>query len=83
MHGCAPGSGGPPGERNGMYRHGKFTIKTKELSKLVRELARAGETLLVKTLNSHGLRRKIPARLRRRTHVRKALTKAKGEGTVK
>jgi hypothetical protein len=25
MHGGAKGSGAPPGERNGAYRHGRFT----------------------------------------------------------
>jgi hypothetical protein len=24
-HGCVPGSGGPPGKRNGNYRHGHYT----------------------------------------------------------
>jgi hypothetical protein len=27
MHGGAPGSGAPRGERNGNYRHGRFTYE--------------------------------------------------------
>ncbi len=27
MHGGAPGSGAPKGERNGSYRHGRFTAE--------------------------------------------------------
>jgi hypothetical protein len=77
MHGGR--SGGPTGLRNGAYRHGKFTKQTKELSKVMRELARAGEMLLAKTLDANGLGRKLPARLRRRTHVRKARAEAKAK----
>jgi len=29
MHGGAKGSGGPPGKRNGNFRHGLFTRKAK------------------------------------------------------
>jgi hypothetical protein len=77
MHGGAPGSGGPRGEKNGMYRHGRHTHAAKELSKFFREMARDGEALLAKTLNAHGLGRKLPARLRRRAHIKRALAKAK------
>jgi hypothetical protein len=77
MHGGAPGSGGPRDEGNGNFKHGKYTHRAKELSKVFRELAHTGEMLVAKTLDSHGLRRKIPAKLRRRRHVKRALAKAK------
>jgi hypothetical protein len=62
-----------------MFKTGRYTREAKELGAMFRELARTGEALVAKTLDAHGLRRKIPARIRRRTHVRKALAKAKGE----
>jgi hypothetical protein len=83
MHGGSRGTGAPPGEKNGNFRHGKYTRRAKELGKLVRDLAHAGETMLATTLNAHGLRRKIPSRLRRRSHVRKALAKAKEGDTTR
>jgi hypothetical protein len=76
MHGCAPGSGGPLGDRNGNFKHGRFTREAKEVSKWARGMARDGETLLVTTLNAYGL--KPPKRIRRRVHVKRALAKAKG-----
>jgi hypothetical protein len=42
MHGGATGSGGPLGERNGNYRHGRYTkdneMRTRSVRKLVREV---------------------------------------------
>ena len=52
-----------------------YTRKTKELSRFLRKMARDGEMLLVTTLHAHGL--KPPVVLRRRTHVKRALAKAK------
>ena len=40
MHGGAHGSGAPPGERNGAYRHGMRTHEMIELRREVRELTR-------------------------------------------
>jgi hypothetical protein len=47
MHGGADGSGAPTGERNGNYKHGKYTKKVaatrhwlREMTKLVRDLNR-------------------------------------------
>jgi hypothetical protein len=45
MHGGAHGSGAPTGERNGNYKHGRYTQKVaatrqwlREMTKLVRDL---------------------------------------------
>jgi hypothetical protein len=45
MHGGADGSGAPKGERNGNYKHGRYTQKVaatrqwlREMTKLVRDL---------------------------------------------
>jgi len=43
MHGGARGTGAPPGEKNGNYKTGRHTAKAKELSKLVRQVARDAE----------------------------------------
>jgi hypothetical protein len=46
MHGCAPGAGGPEGERNGNYRHGLYTKESgpgfglRNLTREVRDLTR-------------------------------------------
>jgi glucans biosynthesis protein len=49
MHGCAPGAGGPEGERNGNYRHGRHTkeslAKKQEFRNLVREVRNLTRTL--------------------------------------
>ena len=66
-----------------MYRTGKFTREAKEVSAMFRELARTGEALLARTLDTHGLGRKLPARLRRRVHVKKARAAAKAKGQQK
>jgi hypothetical protein len=82
MHGCAPGSGGPPGERNGMYRTGRFTREAKALSRVVRDLAKAADEFGARVMHAHGLK---PHRaVRRKRHVQRALraakeAKAKGE----
>ncbi len=41
MHGGAHGIGAPRGERNGQYRHGRFTHEAIEERRLVRTLIRA------------------------------------------
>jgi hypothetical protein len=38
MHGGAPGSGGPQGKRNGMWKHGKYSQEMVELRRNVRRL---------------------------------------------
>ncbi|MFO1097822.1 MAG: HGGxSTG domain-containing protein [Xanthobacteraceae bacterium] len=40
MHGCAPGAGGPEGERNGNYRHGLCTNETRARLRAMRDLTR-------------------------------------------
>ncbi len=62
-----------------MFKTGKYSQAGKEVRKTLREMRRTGEALVAVTLRRHGLGRKIPERIRRRTHVKKALAKAKGE----
>jgi hypothetical protein len=84
LHGCARGSGGQLGQRNGAYRHGRATKQAKEVIAMFRELAKGGEVLLATTLDRVGLGRKIPPTLRRRSHIRRARAAAKAkakEGT--
>jgi hypothetical protein len=38
LHGGAPGSGAPPGERNGSYKHGQFTCEAVEERRRTRAL---------------------------------------------
>src|SRR5262245_56662856 len=77
MHGCAPGSGGPPGEQNGMFKHGRYSRRTKELGALMRKMAKDGEALVARTMVDAGLR---PLKaIRRKAHVRKALAAAKAK----
>jgi hypothetical protein len=40
MHGCAPGAGGPEGERNGNYRHGLYTKEMQTRLRAMRDLTR-------------------------------------------
>jgi hypothetical protein len=40
MHGCAPGAGGPEGERNGNYRHGLYTKETRNRLRAMRDLTK-------------------------------------------
>ncbi len=48
MHGCAPGAGGPEGERNGNYRHGLRTKETRGRLRAVRDLTREARDLTQK-----------------------------------
>jgi len=73
MHGGAPGSGGPRGERNGAYKHGRYTRETKELRKMVRKLARDGEAMLATALSTLGVKKKRSARRRSSAAVEKEL----------
>jgi hypothetical protein len=45
MHGCGRGAGGPQGERNGNYRHGRHTKETKAVVGSLRRLIREGREL--------------------------------------
>jgi hypothetical protein len=45
MHGGARGSGGPIGEGNGNYRHGRYTKKTLATRQVLRELMREARAL--------------------------------------
>jgi hypothetical protein len=40
MHGGAPGSGAPKGERNGNYRHGFYTVEATADRRAVRAFIR-------------------------------------------
>jgi hypothetical protein len=83
MHGARAGA--PQGAKNGMYRTGKYTREARAISKYFTELAKGGEVLLATTLDRVGLGRKVPAALRRRSHIRRARVAAKAEAkeTVK
>jgi hypothetical protein len=76
MHGgTSPGA--PSGEKNGMYRTGKYTKTTRALGRLMRKLAKQGEALVARTMHEAGLR---PLKaIRRKAHVRRALAKLKGK----
>jgi hypothetical protein len=75
MHGCAPGSGGPRGERSGKFKHGRYTREAKEVSAFFREMRRDADELTAVTMHKAGLR---PVKaIRRRRHVRKALAEVK------
>jgi hypothetical protein len=77
LHGCAPGSGGQLGQKNGMYRSGKYSKEARELGALVRALAKDADVLTATVMNRHGLR---PVKaLRRRRHVKRALRAAKAK----
>ena len=73
LHGCARGSGGQLGPKNGRYRTGKYSQAGKEVGAVFRKMAKAGEALAAVTLHRHGLR--PPKPLRRRAHVKRALAK--------
>ena len=49
MHGCGRGAGGPVGEQNGNFRHGRYTKQSLELRAAVRRLSREVNELLAKT----------------------------------
>jgi hypothetical protein len=46
MHGGAPGSGGPSGPRNGMWKHGRYSQEMAEHRRAVRQLLRAAKETL-------------------------------------
>jgi hypothetical protein len=46
MHGGAPGSGGPSGPRNGMWKHGRYSQEMAELRRTVRRLMRDAKKTL-------------------------------------
>jgi hypothetical protein len=46
MHGGARGSGGPPGKRNGNFRHGYFTAENVAERKAAREVIRQARKVL-------------------------------------
>jgi glucans biosynthesis protein len=50
MHGCGRGAGGPQGERNGNFRHGRYTKESMALRSAVRQLVSEANELLAKTL---------------------------------
>jgi glucans biosynthesis protein len=45
MHGCGRGAGGPEGERNGNYRHGRYTTESREVIRAFRKLAQEAKDL--------------------------------------
>jgi hypothetical protein len=49
MHGCGRGAGGPLGERNGNYRHGRHTQQSEATAESLRTLIREAKAL-TKTL---------------------------------
>jgi glucans biosynthesis protein len=53
MHGCGRGSGGPLGERNGNYRHGRHTKERMALREVVRQLVREAKALTRNALQRH------------------------------
>jgi len=77
MHGGAPGSGGPRGERNGAYKHGRYTQATKELRKMVRQMVRQmtrdAEMKLASALSAHRVKKKRSAQRRPGSQVEKVL----------
>jgi hypothetical protein len=70
-------SGGPFGERNGAFKHGRYSEQAKEKRAWVRGMVRAAETMLVTT--SHRLGLKPLRAIRRKRHVKRLLAKLKGE----
>ena len=75
MHGGK--AGGPTGPANGAWRGGKYSRAGKELITGLHQMRRDGEALLAVSLDAHGLSRKLPKSLRRRTHIRRARAAAK------
>jgi hypothetical protein len=59
-----------------MYRHGRYSKRTMELRALLRKMAKDCDVKTATVMQAHGL--KPLKTLRRRSHVRKALAKAKG-----
>jgi hypothetical protein len=58
MHGCAPGSGGPRGERSGKFKHGRFTREAKARRAEVREWVRDARAMLADAMRTFGLKKK-------------------------
>jgi hypothetical protein len=73
MHGARAGA--PSGAKNGAFRTGRHTRQAREVSALMRDLARTGEAFAARVMNQHGL--KPPRAIRRRRHVKRALAAAK------
>jgi hypothetical protein len=46
MHGGSKGSGGPPGSRNGNFRHGHCTREAKEVRRIMRAKVREIRALI-------------------------------------
>ena len=46
MHGGAPGSGGPKGQLNGMWKHGRYSQEMVELRRAVRQIMRDAKEAL-------------------------------------
>jgi hypothetical protein len=64
-----------------MFKTGRYSKEARELSALMRELARTGEVFAATTMHRHGLR---PVKaLRRKAHVRRALAEAKAAAKAK
>ena len=61
MHGCAPGAGGPEGERNGNYRHGLYTKETRNRLRAMRDLSREVKDLTRKLQGAVRARPMAPA----------------------
>jgi hypothetical protein len=80
MHGCGRGSGGPCGERNGNFKHGRYTQETKELRKMVRQMTREAETNLATALSTLGVKKKRSTRRRPDSEVEMALAEILASG---
>jgi hypothetical protein len=76
MHG-GKSPGAPRGAKHPNWQGGKYSHEGLELRKGLRAMRRDGEALLAVSLDAHGLSRKIPKVLRRRTHIRRARAEAK------
>jgi hypothetical protein len=46
MHGGAPGTRAPSGERNGMWRHGRYSKEAMAVRRLLRQLTRDAKDML-------------------------------------
>jgi hypothetical protein len=62
MHGCGRGSGGPCGERNGNFKHGRYTRETREMREMVRQMTRDAEAMLATALSTLGVKKKSARR---------------------
>jgi hypothetical protein len=80
MHGCGRGSGGPRGERNGNFKHGRYTRETKELREMVRQMTRDAEAMLATALSTLGVKNKRSTRRRPGSEVEKALAEILASG---